>query len=112
MGVEELEALVRDLHRLLHIKSQSQKYQPGVQKYQFLKDLAAQLWPAGFLFAPTTRGQDYNIVTDDADKTPLLVGPSTLWDFVPNNVNETRILSLVAHQRCRNMWCGEVPHGR
>ncbi len=104
-------ALVRVQHGLLHIKSLSQKYQPGVQKYQLLKDQLAKAGRAGFLFASTLRRRDYNPVTDDADETPLLAGPLTLRDtIVPNNANETRILSLAAHQRCRNCW--EVSYGR
>jgi len=57
-----------------------------VPKYRLLKYQPAKASSAGFLFAYPTRGQAYNIVTDDANKLPLLTtpheSPLTLPEYV------------------------------
>ena len=86
--------------------------QSPVPKYLGLKSLPAEPWPAVLSLASATRGWGYNIIGDDADETPLVVGPLTLRDSIfPNNGNETRKPTSAPHQRGRSiLW--EVDYGR
>ncbi len=66
------------------------------RKYQL-----GRAWPAGIFFASTTRGQGYNIITDDGNETVPLTAPPTLRETIPRSADETDM--KWPHQRCRNL---------
>jgi len=57
-----------------------------------LKDQSSHTWPAGFLFASSTRGRGYNIVTDNGKETIPLAAPPTLRETIPRSADETDMM--------------------